>query len=334
MPDRRFFDHSGPVSAAELARSCGIDGVGPRADALTIETAAPLSQAGPAAVSFFSDKRYLADLRATRAGAVFLPEQYAAEVPEGTLALVTRQPQADWARAALRLHPVRRLDNDVAIHPTARLEEGVTLAPGVVIGADVRIGSGTRIGPNSVIGVGVAIGRDCVVGAGAVVEFALVGDRVSIGPGAVIGHAGFGVAGSSTGAVDVPQLGRVILQDGVSVGANACVDRGAWVDTVVGENSKIDNLVQIGHGVQIGRSCAIAANTGISGSVKIGDGVQMGGAVGIADHLEIGSGARLAGHAGVMENVPAGETWAGFPAKPIRRWLREAAWLAKQSGSR
>jgi UDP-3-O-[3-hydroxymyristoyl] glucosamine N-acyltransferase len=132
--------------------------------------------------------------------------------------------------------------------------------------------------------------------------------------------------------VDVPQLGRVILQDGVSVGACSCIDRGAWDDTVVGENTKIDNLVQIAHNVRIGRNCLLAAFTGISGSVVIGDGAMFGGRAGVADHLQVGAGAKIGAAAAVMRDVPAGETWAGQPARPLRNWLREIAWLGRAAG--
>jgi UDP-3-O-[3-hydroxymyristoyl] glucosamine N-acyltransferase len=246
--------------------------------------------------------------------------------------LVTPEPQAAWARAAARLHrPLRPAGGDPAIHPSASVDEGVVLGPGVVIGRHAQIGQGTEIGPNSVIGPGVAIGRGCLIGSNVSIGFALIGDRVRILSGAVIGEAGFGVAAGRTGAIDIPQLGRVILQDGVTVGANSCVDRGAWDDTVVGENTKIDNLVQVAHNVRLGRSCALAAHTGISGSVIVGDGVQFGGRAGIADHVKIGDGARIAAAAGLMRDIPAGETWGGFPAMPARQWMRQVAWLARAS---
>jgi UDP-3-O-[3-hydroxymyristoyl] glucosamine N-acyltransferase len=198
-----------------------------------------------------------------------------------------------------------------------------------VIGPGARIGADTVVGANAVIGPGVAIGRRCRIGAGAVVGFALVGDNVSIHAGAVIGEPGFGVAPAGNGVVDVPQLGRVILQDGVTVGACSCIDRGAWDDTVVGENTKIDNLVQIAHNVRIGQNCVLAAHTGISGSVIIGDGAMFGGRAGVTDHRQVGAGARIAAAAAVMRDVPAGETWAGEPARPLRSWLRESAWLSR-----
>ena len=228
---------------------------------------------------------------ATGAGACFISDKHASQAPPAVARLITGEPLAAYAKAAARLHRPRDIPPGPAIHPTARLEADVVVGAGAVIGPEASIGQGTMIGAGAVIGVGVAIGRQCVIGPKAVIGFALVGDRVRILAGAVIGEAGFGVAGGRGGAIDVPQLGRVILQDGVTVGANSCIDRGAFDDTVIGENTKIDNLVQVGHNVRIGRSCVLAAHTGISGSTTVGDGVRFGGRAGIADHLNIGDGA-------------------------------------------
>lgn len=332
MPDPRFFEDLGPVTLRDLAVLTGASLASADAASIDIRSAAPLGRAGSGAVSFLSDRRLLAELAGTGASACFLSEAQAGSAPAGCAVLVTPEPQAAWARAAARLHrPHRAVGGDPAIHPSASLEDGVVLAPGVVIGAHAQIGQGTEIGANTVVGAGVAIGRGCLIGANVSIGFALIGDRVRILSGAVIGEAGFGVAAGRTGAIDIPQLGRVILQDGVTVGANSCVDRGAWDDTVVGENTKIDNLVQVAHNVRLGRSCALAAHTGISGSVIVGDGVQFGGRAGIADHVKIGDGARIAAAAGLMRDIPAGETWGGFPAMPARQWMRQVAWLARAS---
>ncbi len=209
--------------------------------------------------------------------------------------------------------------------------EAVASAPAE---AAVIISRTPQASANTVIGPGVQIGRDCVIGSNVTVGFALIGDRVKLYAGARIGEAGFGATGTAAGAMDIPQLGRVILQDGVTVGANSCIDRGAYDDTVIGENTKIDNLVMVGHNCVIGRNNLMAANTGISGSVTSGDNVIFGGKAGIGDHITIGEGARVAAGAGVLANIPAGETWSGYPARPIRQFLRETIWLAKQASSK
>ncbi|MBX7247693.1 MAG: UDP-3-O-(3-hydroxymyristoyl)glucosamine N-acyltransferase [Caulobacteraceae bacterium] len=330
MPDRRFFQHTGPVSLADLAERAGFAVSDARPGDLMIETASPLSKAGREAISYLSDRRYLEDLKQTGAGAVFVGEKLAEHAPAGAVVILSAEPQAAWSRVAAVLHPVIGLSNTGFVHPDARLEDDVYLAPGVVVGQGARIGSGTRIGANTVIGPGVSIGRQCVIAANVTIEFALVGDRVQLAANAVIGSAGFGVAAGAGGLVDIPQLGRVILQDGVSVGAGTTIDRGAWDDTVIGENTKLDNQVQIGHNVVMGRNCVMAAHCGISGSVTFGDNVQCGGAVGIKDHVRIGNNVQLAARSGVMRDIEDGEIVGGSPAQPIKDWMREIAWVRNQ----
>ncbi len=332
MPDPRFFEDLGPVTLAELAGLTDAQLADPATGARAISAVSVLAEAGAEMVTFVSDRRLLAQLRETRAGACFIGAGDVGALPAGCAGLVTALPQAGYALAAERLYRPRISTGEARIDPGAKLEPDVKLGPGVVIGAGAQIGRGTRIGANTVIGPGVAIGRDCQISANVTIGFALIGDRVRVLANAAIGEPGFGATVGTRGLIDIPQLGRVILQDGVSVGANSCVDRGAFGDTMIGENTKIDNQVHIAHNVRVGRNCVMAAYTGISGSVVIGDGVQFGGRAGVADHVTIGDGARIGAAAAVFKDVPPGETWTGFPARPIKRWLRETAWLSRMAG--
>ena len=329
-PDARFFDRLSPLGVDDLAALTGGEVV--RASATPVTRVAPLATAGRDAVAFLGDRKFLPALGSTAAGCVIVPREAVDATPADAAVIVSRTPQAAWAAVALALHrPV-----GLVATPSSEVceDDTVFIEPGVVLGQGARIGRGSRIGANTVIGPGVQIGRDCDIGPNVTVRFALIGDRVKIYAGACLGEAGFGAAGGATGPVDVPQLGRVIIQDGVTIGANTCIDRGAFDDTVVGENTKIDNLVMIAHNCVIGRNCLIAGQTGISGSVTVGDGVMFGGKAGVGDHLKIGTGGRVAAGAGVLADIPAGETWSGYPAKPIRQFLRETVWVAKQASGK
>ncbi|MFN6982427.1 MAG: UDP-3-O-(3-hydroxymyristoyl)glucosamine N-acyltransferase [Brevundimonas sp.] len=331
MPDTRFFETLAPLSVADLAAKIG--GEVERGGDRIIGSVAPLSSADGGAIAFLGDRKFAAALAATKAGCVIVPAEAVASAPAESAVIVSRTSQASWAMASALLHRPVTLNRAIPASEAAE-DDTVVVEPGVVLGEGVRIGRGTRICANTVIGPGVQIGRDCVIGSNVTVGFALIGDRVKLYAGARIGEAGFGATGTAAGAMDIPQLGRVILQDGVTVGANSCIDRGAYDDTVIGENTKIDNLVMVGHNCVIGRNNLMAANTGISGSVTSGDNVIFGGKAGIGDHITIGEGARVAAGAGVLANIPAGETWSGYPARPIRQFLRETIWLAKQASSK
>ncbi|WP_298743211.1 UDP-3-O-(3-hydroxymyristoyl)glucosamine N-acyltransferase [uncultured Brevundimonas sp.] len=330
-PDARFFEPSPALTVGELAERIG--GALARGGDRTVSAVAPLAVAGPGEVAFLGDRRYLPALSASAAACVIVPATAVEAAPPGAAVIVSAEAQAAWARASLLFHRPLALTRAAAPEAVAE-DDTVVFEPGVVLGPGARVGRGSRIGAHTVIGPGVQIGRDCVVGSNVTVGFALIGDRVRILSGARIGEPGFGAAGSHAGPVDVPQLGRVILQDGVSVGANTCIDRGAYDDTVIGENTKIDNLCMIAHNCVVGRNCLMAAHTGLSGSVTVGDGVMFGGQAGVGDHLSIGEGARVAAGAGVLQDIPAGETWSGYPAKPLRQSLREAVWLAKQASGK
>ena len=218
-----------------------------------------------------------------------------------------------------------------AVSPDARIGRDVEMAIGVVIGAKAEIGDGTRLGPGVVIGPGVAIGRRCEIGAGVTISHAYVGDRVTILPGAHIGQPGFGFATTGEDYLKIPQLGRVIVQDNVEIGSATAIDRGALGDTVIGEGSKLDNLIMIGHNCQIGRHCVIAGQTGLAGSVVLEDGVVLAGQVGLGDHTRVGSRARMGARAGTGSSIflEGGQDYGGAPAKPVREWAREIHALAR-----
>jgi UDP-3-O-[3-hydroxymyristoyl] glucosamine N-acyltransferase len=308
---------------------------------LVIRGVAPIDRAGPGDLTFLDNPRYTADLPKTRAAAVLLQPRLSPQAPAGCVALSTGQPYRAFTEVLLRLFPGAArpgstfgetgISARALVHPAARLEPGVIVDPGAVIGPGAQIGAHTLIGANAVIGPDVHIGRNSVVGANCTVLCALIGDRVILHPGARIGQDGFGFAMGPRGHLKVPQVGRVILQDDVEIGAGTAIDRGANRDTVIGEGTKIDNLVQIGHNVVIGRHCVIVAQAGISGSCTIDDFVAIGGQAGLAGHLHIGAGAQIAADAGLMRDVPAGERWGGSPGRPVRDWLKEMTWLKKMT---
>ena len=215
------------------------------------------------------------------------------------------------------------------IDPTARLGEGTAVEANAVIGPGVEIGKRCLIGANSVIAAGSVLGDEVRVGANVSISHALIGSRVRLYPGARIGQDGFGFALDPKAFVKVPQLGRVIIGDDVEIGANTTIDRGAVRDTIIGSGTMIDNLVQIGHNVQIGRGCVLVAQVGISGSTRLGDHVMLAGQVGLAGHLVIGSGARIGAQAGVMRDVAPGETVMGSPASPAKEFFRQIAALQR-----
>jgi len=300
---------------------------------LRITNVAPLDRAGPADISFLDNAKYLSQLTTTRAGACFASERHAAQAPAELVVLCTAQPYRAFVTIARALFPAALRPGSLfeasgaslgaCIHPSARLESGVKVDPGAVIGPRAEIGTGTVIAANAAIGPDVRIGRDCAIGASVSLAHSVIGDRVIIHPGCHIGQDGFGYVMGEDRHAKIPQVGRVIIQDDVEIGAGSTIDRGAIRDTVIGEGTKIDNLVQVGHNVSIGRHCVLVAQTGISGSVTLEDFVVLGARVGVNNHVTIGEGAQIAATSIVHGDVPAGARWGGTPAKPAKQWFRE-----------
>jgi UDP-3-O-[3-hydroxymyristoyl] glucosamine N-acyltransferase len=332
MADPRFYDNRGPFRLGELCAAAGLACLqGTDSDAL-IDDVAGLAQAGPPHLAFYDGRRGKAEFLATKAGWCLVGRRAHEAVPESTIVIIAESVGHAFAAMAARFYPEHEIDirpQETAVHPSAKLGQGVVLAPGVLIGPQAEIGDGARIGPYGVIGRGVTIGRHAEIGEHASVAFSHLGDDVLVQAGARIGGSGFGYTSNAAGHTKMPHLGRVIVQDRVEIGANSTIDRGMLGDTIIGEGTKIDNLVQIGHNTVTGRHCVLAGQAGTSGSVVLGDFVILGGGVGVADHLTIGDRARLAGHSGVAHDLEGGRDYGGIPARPIRQWHKEGVLLAK-----
>jgi UDP-3-O-[3-hydroxymyristoyl] glucosamine N-acyltransferase len=344
MNEPTFFRTARQLSLADVVALTGASAPAAADSALHIRRVVPLDEARPGDLSFFAHSRHKAALAATRASACLVRPRHARLVPAATLAIETEDPQRALAIILAELFPAslhpESLFNATGIspganvHPEARIEDGVAIDPGAVVGPRAEIGTGTTIAANAVIGPDVRIGRHCAIGPHASVLYTLMGDRVILHAGVKIGQDGFGFTLGDKSHVKVPQIGRVIIQDNVEIGANTTIDRGALVDTVIGEGTKIDNLVQVGHNVTIGRHCIVVAQTGIAGSTSLGDFVLVGGQVGIAGHLQIGARAEIAAQSGIVRDVDVGARMAGTPARPIRAYLRDKVALARSDGKR
>lgn len=288
---------------------------------------AGLTRAGPGELTFLANPRYAPALKVTKASAVILGE----DVPAAPCAMLRcRNPYLAFANAVAlfveEARPAAGVDPRAAVAPDARLGADVSVGSFVSIAGDVTIGDRTAVYPGATIGRGARIGADCVIHARVSLrEGTLVGDRVIVQDGAVIGSDGFAFAPRLDGTYQkIPQPSIVVIEDDVEIGANTTIDRPAIGETRIRAGAKIDNLVQIAHGVTVGRNTLLIAQVGIAGSTRIGDNVVLAGQVGVAGHVEIGDGVRSTGQAGITNSVEAGAFVSGCPAIPNRDWLRSS----------
>src|SRR5712675_936441 len=318
MAQPTFFKTPPSSKLADIAALANAQLTDPSRGGLEIKGLASLDEAGPRHLTFFDNLKYADQLALTKAGACLVSERFQERVPSHVAVLRAAHPfrafvkiAREWHSDALRPQSWFGIDGiapSAIIDPTARLEDGVIVDPLAVIGPNVEIGTGTVIGAAAVLGAGVKIGRDCNVGAHCAIQASLIGNNVLIHPGCSIGQDGYGfVFFGPEGHLKVPQTGRVVIQN----------------DVEVGEGTKIDNQVQIGHNVTIGRHCLLAAQIGLAGSLTIGDNVALGAKVGINNHLRIGDGAQVTAMSAVKDDIPANGRWGGHFAKPTRQWFRE-----------
>ena len=302
-----------------------------------VSAVAPLHRATASELSFLGSAKYAALLASSRAGVVLVDPEFR-DYPSGARArILVAKPMEKMLAVLPKLHP--QSEEPPGIATTARLGKGVSLGPGVSIGEYAVIGAGAMIGGSARVGAHVTIGNDVTIGAGCrlhpqvtVYARAKLGERVVVHSGARIGCDGFGYVFGDGAHRKIPHVGGCIIGSDVEIGANSTIDRGSIDDTVVGDGTKIDNLVHVAHNVHIGKLCLVMAQVGIAGSAVIEDGCIIAGQAGLAGHITVGAGARLAAQAGVFGDVPAGETWSGYPARPHRESLRASGALLKLAG--
>lgn len=334
MPDSRFFKVAGPFSLKRIAEAAQCEIADPAQADRMFSDVGSLQDGTPDSVSFLLNKKYARDLENTKAGAVIVAAEFAGRAPEGTAVLIAKEPYRSYGLAARLFYPAETRAETV-VHPkacvaaTAKLGEGCRIDAGAVIGENVVLGRNCHIRANAVIGDNVSFGDDGIVGENASVLYTVAGNKVYIYPGARIGQDGFGFFMSPNGHTKIPQLGRVIIGNDVEIGANTTIDRGALGDTVIGDGTRIDNLVQFGHNVKTGRCCVVVSQAGVAGSAELGDFVVLAGQSGIAGHIKIGSGAQIAGQTGVLSDVEPMASLMGTPAMPLKDYLRQVATLKK-----
>lgn len=338
MADTRFFQKNPAMSLGEIAKITDCTLADPTMASRMVEDVAELGSATEKDISWANNPKYRDVLKATKAGAVIVPEKFKEFVAPGVAVLVSGDAHRSYGLLTSAFYPRRVsgvISDKAVIDSSARLGADCEVAPGAVIGANVKLGARCKIGANAVIEQGVEMGDECTVGAGATISHCIAGHKVYIYPGAHIGQDGFGFAMSPKfGPTKVQQLGRVMIGNDVEIGSGTTVDRGAVHDTVIGDGTRIDNQVMVAHNVKLGRCCVLVSQVGIAGSCELGDFVVCAGQVGIAGHLKIGTGATLGAKSGVMTDVPAGAKMMGAPCVPAADFMRQVLFIQKGSSKK
>lgn len=333
MADPQFFKKSKSFTLGELAEIAGAELADNDNAAYEIQDVAALDKADEHHISFLDNVKYKDQFTKTTAGACIVSPDLADVAPKGVKLLLSKHPYKSYAKIAQAFYPDSKPEGHISdqayIHETATIGEGCTIENGAHICEGAVIGDHSWIEASTYIGPSVKIGQGCRIGVNTTLSHCHVGDYSRIYTGTRIGQDGFGFAIDPAGHVKVPQLGRVIIESHVEIGANTTIDRGAGPDTVIGQGTWIDNLVQIGHNVKIGRGCVIVSQVGISGSTVIDDFVAIGGQVGIAGHLRVGQGVRIAAQSGIMRDVEPGQEVMGYPAVPIKQFMKQVAVLKR-----
>jgi len=340
MADKRFFHNSGPYSLADIAQVCQADIYHcSNPQAVMIHDVRPLNVATPQDLACYHNSKYLKDLKNTKAIACLIQADDIHQAPDHLPLLVIPRPYRAYAQILEHFYrkseEQKKTKSSVAttaiIEPSAIIGKNCLISDYVVIGRNVEIGDNCCIGSHTVIEQGVVIGQSCNIGPHVSISHSLLGNHITIKSGARIGQKGFGFDMDDQGHVTVPQLGRVLIEDQVEIGANTTIDRGSNADTQIGKGCRIDNLVQIAHNVTLGDHCVLVAQVGIAGSSQLGKFVIAAGQVGIAGHLKIGNQVKIAAKSGLMRDVADGQTVAGIPAIPVREHFRQVSLLSKMS---
>lgn len=335
MVDTAFFKNNGPFSLAQIAEICEAELEDKSKADVQIKDLATMFNAGEGEVCFFFDKKKKAAGAEIKATACITTPELAPFVPDNVIKLISANPHLGFVKLNYAMYeeykPQPGVSARASVAPTAVIGKNCYIGDFAVIEDGVKIGDDCIIEPHAVIGRNCRIGSRCRIGAGAGVSHCIMGNDCFIYGGARIGWDGFGFMMLQGQHKRIPQLGRVIIGNDVEIGANACVDRGALDDTVIGDGCRIDDLVMVAHNVKLGRGCILVSQTGIAGSCTFGDYVVCGGQTGFADHLNVGSGAQIGAQSGIMRDIEPGAVVMGTPAVPIKDFMRQVSYIQKLS---